>query len=212
MFNKVLMPLCNFKLEIEHESFNLDSNSRIINIKEIDERILSKIRGEFVNSKFCSKFDCDYFLESISPGNEEPRRTLDRCITILKLFKENFIFSGIVYSYVNGRLDILRHYNPYMHYTYDDNKYTIFENNEKKLKVFWSQSFDDMPYATFFPLYRFNLADYRAYSMESFVDYVESLEGILVPDKNLITKKFQERGAFILSLKIDLTLLTTKQN
>jgi len=126
---------------------------------------------------------------------------MDRCLTILKLFKDNFIFSGVVYSYSNGRPDILRHYNPYMHYTYGKDQYTIFEEDEKELEDFWSKSADEIPYVTFFPLYRFNLADYRVYSMDSFVDYVESLEGILVPDKNSISKKFQERGAYILSLE-----------
>jgi hypothetical protein len=196
--NNVLMPLCNFKLEKEHESFNLNNNSRIININEIDERIISMIRREFTNSKFCNRWDCDYFLESISPNNEAPRRTLDRCITILKLFKNNFIFSGVVYFYPNGRIDILRHYNPFMCYTYDTDMYTISQEEEKKFIAFWTKSFD-APYNTFFPLYRFHLADYRPYSMDSYVDYVESIEGILVPDDNSISKKFRERGAAILS-------------
>lgn len=194
----VLMPLCNFKLEREQESFDINKYSRIVNIKKIDERILSKIRGEFINSRFCNGWGCDYFLESISPINEEIRRTLDRCITILKIYKDNFIFSGVVYPLSNGRPDILRHYNPYMHYTYNSDIYTISQEEEKKFIDFWCKSFD-VPYNKFFPLYRFHLADYRPYSMDSFVDYVESLEGILVPDENSISKKFRERGAFILS-------------
>jgi hypothetical protein len=91
-----------------------------------------------------------------------------------------------------------------MHYTYSANEYTIFEDDERKLKDFWSQSFKDMPYTTFFPLYKFNLADYRVYSMETFVDYVESLEGILVPDKDLISKNFENEALLSYRLKINL--------
>ena len=141
-----------------------------------------------------------YFIEATSFNGEDGRRTLDRALTILKLFKEYFIFSGVTYQYSNRHVDPLVHYQPFQRYTYDDNAYTVLENEENSFLNFWND-FYKAPYNTLYPFYRFHLADYRPYSIDCYVDHVASIESLLVPDGNdgKITKKFQKRGAYIIN-------------
>ena len=119
---------------------------------------------------------------------------------MLKLFKEKFIFSQIVYSYIDNQIDVLPHYQPYQRYSYDEDLYKIEKEEEEEFTNFW-RKFINIPYSTTYSLYRFHLADYRPYSMDTYIDYVESLESLLVPDgdEGNISKKFKNRGASILA-------------
>lgn len=137
----------------------------------------------------------DFAVEISSKPNEEPRRTLDRVLTVFKLFRDSLVLSNLV-AIGTESFDPLPHYTHWIDQDRGLPRYDLTKNEEAEFIKFWNE-FIDVP--QIFPVYRFHLADYRAYSSDRFVDYVESLEYLLVPDsgEGEIGYKFRSRGTLI---------------
>lgn len=183
MLDKLSIPLYNFYLEKNKQELKLRENERLILIRDpicnIDK----------------------YFIE-LPYQNETPRLTLECVITLFKLFDDKFIFSNTVSRYIDNKLkerDTLPNFQPFEHRTYDAGPYLLETRDEDKFREFWARLID-MPYDTTYALQKFNLADHRPYCIDCFLDYVASIESLLVPDEEegSPTTKFCNRGAIIL--------------
>ncbi len=141
---------------------------------------------------------CKYILEMDSREGEIPRRTLDRVLTVFKLFKDSLVLSKIVV--IGTKIDYLPHYTHWIDQDRGVPLYHLSKNEEPEFCKFWEGYIEINPIN--FAVSRFNLADYRAYSTDRFVDYVESLEYLFVPDsgEGEISYKFRIRGTLILGI------------
>ncbi len=178
------------KLTIPLENFNR-SRSSIIDlggpmIVPIEDTSLSNVPE---GVKYCLEID--------SIEGEKPRRTLDRILIVFKLFKDSLVLSNRIFA-ENTIIDVLPHYTHWV----DGNRglllYDLNEYEESTFCEFWKEFFE-IDYANF-AVNRFHLADYRAYSTDRFVNYVEALECLFVPDSGggEISYKLRSRGAQIL--------------
>jgi len=139
----------------------------------------------------------EFLLQTPSRENEQPRSTLDRVLTVFKLFKDSLVLSVSVFA--GTRLvDSLPHYTHWL----DPNRglppFHLDQQEETEFARFWEEFVEINP--ANFAVYRFHLADYRSYSADRFTDYVESLEYLLAPDSGggEIRYKFASRGVLIL--------------
>jgi hypothetical protein len=138
-----------------------------------------------------------YCLEIDSIEEEKPRRTLDRILIVFKLFKDRLVLSNRILA-GNKIIDKLPHY---IHWVDEDRGvplYCLNEYEESTFCEFWKEFFE-IDYANF-AVNRFHLADYMVYSTDRFVNYVETLEYLFVPDsgEGEILYKLRSRGAQIL--------------
>lgn len=138
-----------------------------------------------------------FLLQTPSRENEQPRRTLDRVLTVFKLFKDSLVLSVSVFA--NTRLvDSLPHYTHWLDADRGLPPFHLDKQEETEFARFWEEFVEINPGN--FAVYRFHLADYRSYSADRFTDYVESLEYLLAPDSGggEIRYKFASRGVLIL--------------
>jgi len=178
---KLIIPLSNFDRD---RSSVLDlGGPRIISATEVSIPIQPPLK-------------CKYILEMNSREGEIPRRTLDRVLTVFKLFKDSLILSKFVF--IGTQLDYLPHYTHWIDPDRGVPLYRLSEDEETKFCKFWNEYIEINPKN--FAVFRFHLADYSAYSTDRFVDYVESLEYLFVPDsgEGEIAHKFRTRGSLIL--------------
>jgi hypothetical protein len=139
--------------------------------------------------------------EAVLENDETRRRPLDRALVVFKLFKDGLVKSNIVFVQQNGVTNSLlwRHYVRYTHPETMVPIYMLNQSEEPSFREFWREFVSIDP--TNFAVYRFHLADFRPYMRDRFVDYVESLEYLLVPDsgEGEIGYKFRTRGALTLA-------------
>jgi len=126
-----------------------------------------------------------------------PRNALNKILVIFKLFKDDLINSNLIIE--GGKpVDRLPHYT----YWIDPHRgapiYRLSSDEETQFCSFW-KNYAEIN-AENFAVYRFNLADYEPFSSDRFVNYIESLEYLLVPDSSEgeIRFKFSMRGAILL--------------
>ncbi|MFA6473115.1 MAG: hypothetical protein WCU00_13875, partial [Candidatus Latescibacterota bacterium] len=123
--------------------------------------------------------------------------------TLFKLYKDFLVLSKIVYI-GEDKKDYLPHYT---HWIDEDRGlpiYLINENEELDFIDFWKDFFEiDI---LNFAVNRFHIADFRPYSKDRFVDYVESLEFLLVPDsvEGEISFRFRNRGCLLLGKNLNI--------
>jgi len=138
-----------------------------------------------------------FLLQTPSKENEQPRRTLDRVLTVFKLFKDSLVLSVSVF--VNTKLvDFPPHYTHWLDADRGLPPFHLDKKEETEFARFWEEFLEINP--ANFAVYRFHLADYRSYSVDRFTDYVEPLEYLLAPDSGggEIRYKFASRGVLIL--------------
>jgi len=178
---KLRIPLNNF--DRERTGVLELSNARILPGNELkDPRLDGKTK---------------YVLEMEEVQQEKPRRSLDRVLSIFKLFKDCLVLSNVVLI-GEKRADHLSHYTHWVDQDRGVPAYFLTQQEEEDFSRFWEE-FSEID-AGNFAVSRFHLADYRAYSTDRFVDYVESLEYLFVPDSGEaeISYKFRHRGCLIL--------------
>ena len=125
---------------------------------------------------------------------ESPRRTMDRALTALKLFKMGFVAADCLMSNEGSpKADFLPHYRNY----HSRDRYILSEPELSRFLKWWQIGVELSP--TDFCVYRYHLADFRPFSQDRFVDQVECLEYLLVPDSGggEISYKFRTRGAIL---------------
>jgi hypothetical protein len=142
-----------------------------------------------------SKYD---FVLQTPARNERVRTTLDRALTVFKLFKDNLVLANYVFGQ-DTILDSPPHYTHWLDEHRGLPEFRLSQSEESEFAKFWNE-FIDLPPENF-AVFRFHLADYRPYSRDRYTDYVESLEYLLVPDSDEgeISYKFRSRGCLILS-------------
>jgi hypothetical protein len=164
-----------------------------------DSRITHKSELRPIVQNFIEKIaGSDYeFVLQMPQRNEVPRNTLDRALTIFKLFKDSLVLSRCIFDETK-LVDLAPHYTHYIDQHRGVPPYHLARSEESEFAAFWNE-FTLLP-PTDFAVHRFHLADYRAYSSDRFVDYVESLEYLLVPDSDEgeISYKFRTRAALLL--------------
>lgn len=137
------------------------------------------------------------FLLQTPRRDEQPRSTLDRALTVFKLFKDSLVLSVCVFQ--SARLvDHLPHYTHWEDKDRGVPLLSLDEYEKPEFARFWREFIEISPGN--FAVYRFHLADYRPYLRDRFVDYVESLEYLLAPDsgEGEIAYKFRSRGVLTL--------------
>ena len=130
--------------------------------------------------------------------DEWTRRTLDRALLALKLFKNAYVQSHYVYPDRGGRdaWDKLRHYVSFDQWS-SILDYQLLGSEIEALSRHWELFVEVDP--GLFPAYRFHLAEFRPYDPDRFVDYIQCLESLFVPDDTAAKgKKLRERAAVIL--------------
>lgn len=187
MTEMLTIPLRNLLRET-HSALSL-GDSRIVAWNDLPSET-QEVIGEVTDSKYI------FILQMPSRVGEEPRRTLDRALTVFKLFKDSLVLSNYVFMGTQ-RYDVLPHYTHWIDRDRGFPEYRFFRNEEPAFVEFWNE-FIELPPQNF-AAYRFHLADYRAYSRDRLTDYVESLEYLLVPDsgEGEIGYKFRSRGCMI---------------
>jgi hypothetical protein len=168
---------------------NLD-DSQILAWKSLSSGMQELIR-KFAQSEY------DFVLQMPARSGENARITLDRALAVFKLFKDSLVLSNFVFG-VNGLIDSPPHYTHWLDEHRGLPKFNLSQSEEVEFAKFWKE-FVDLPPGNF-AVFRFHLADYRAYSRDRYADYVESLEYLLVPDSDEgeIGYKFRSRGCLIL--------------
>jgi hypothetical protein len=115
---------------------------------------------------------------------------------VFKLFKDDLVLANLIFDGVK-LVDHLPHYVHWIDRDRGLKQYQLDENEASDFANFWRE-FIELPPGNF-AVYRFHLADYRAYSRDRLTDYVESLEYLLVPDsgEGEIGYKFRSRGCLL---------------
>ena len=134
--------------------------------------------------------------------NEKENIAYERVQIIFKLFKEGAInFLG----YLNDHSEFLNRkpYQVYWRRPPNRIQYVIRQNEEKSFVSFWN-SFREISTVDF-AIYRFHQADFKFQYPDRFLDYVLSIESLMIPDgKGQKSAQFV-KGAYILS-KMDKSL------
>jgi hypothetical protein len=149
--------------------------------------------------KFRFPDEC-FMLRTPARPNEQSVNTLDRALTVFKLFKEGLVLSNLAIT-EGQKVELFPHYFHWIEEGKRLEPYFLTTAEEQEFTIFWKE-FSNVP-PTNFSVYRFHLADFRPYLADRFVDYVESLEYLLVPDSGQgeIRYKLSSRGAQIIGLE-----------
>ena len=171
-------------------------DTRIIPWKDLPGNIQEVIEARAKTFGGLDSIVFPFVLEMPARDDELPRRTLDRALTVFKLFKDDLVLANLIFDGVK-LADYLPHYVHWRDRDRDLKQYQLDENEASDFANFW-RKFIELPPGNF-AVYRFHLADYRAYSRDRLTDYVESLEYLLVPDsgEGEIGYKFRSRGCLL---------------
>jgi hypothetical protein len=184
-------------------------DARILDSNDLPSELLQFVLASFETAKEVVDLNPPRFYlqmelsDTILKNDETRRRPLDRTLTILKLFKDSQVKSNIVFVTSKNVTKYLfwRHY---IHWArIPPPKYLLKQEEEELLRSFWKE-FGEINLSNF-AVYRFHLSDIRPYLRDRFVDCVESLEYLLVPDsgEGEIRYKFSTRGALTLATAED---------
>lgn len=188
MNQRLTIPLTN--LQRESESVLELKDARIVPFSLVDNKVASIVTKIF---RTAPPF---YFGTAV---NSDIRVAFDRVLIAFKLFKNEPLLARVFF--IDGEVHEFQEYiyyvgparqtTPLYHLTLDE---------ETRFKQFWEHH--RTINSSNFAVYRFHLADYGPYLRSSFVNYVESLEYLLVPDSDEgeISYKFRSRGAIILGI------------
>ncbi len=134
---------------------------------------------------------------SISRAND----LVDTVLTVLKLFKEGLVASDRVFVLNDNSARFFRfpHYVPWNRPENPPEEYFLSKGEETGFSKFWTE-FSAINTRNF-GVYRFHLANFRPFLADRYVDHVESLEFLFVPDsfEREIGLKFRTRGALLLA-------------
>jgi len=201
---KYTIPLGNFDRQ-KQSTINL-GDAKVIASENLAHELFEYIMESFAKRKELVDLNPPKFYlqmdlaDAVLENDETRRRPLDRALVLFKLFKDGLVKSNIVFIQQKGVTNSLlwRHY---VRWTIREAKapiYILNRDEETSLPEFWREFVSIDP--TNFAVYRFHLADFRPYLRDRFVDYVESMEYLLVPDSGEgdIGYKFRTRGALVL--------------
>lgn len=195
----ITIPLVNLRLE-KPSIIDL-GDSKIIPMGNASAIVQSASRLGIRSEEYALHMPCEYLLQTQSEATPELiQDILNRALTVFKLFKDSIVLSHVVIvGDPPSTVHEMRHYIPYSRlpiYTY-----SLREGEDTEFAKFWTEFSRLNPRN--FAVYRFHLADFRPYLADRFVDYVESLEYMLVPDsggrEGEIRYKFSSRGTLILA-------------
>ncbi len=198
MSQTITIPLANLKLQ---HSDSIDLGDSIIKpIDDVSEAVRSVARLSIDTDTNPPFMPLDFALQTHSEKEVDDALAedmLNRSLTIFKLFKDSAVYSNVVVIGEPPRGAYrLRHYKPWSRVPIDP--YYLADNERDAFVRFWKQFTGLNPRS--FPVYRFHLADFRPYLADRVVDYVESLEDLLVPDSSggEIGYKFRSRGTLVI--------------
>jgi hypothetical protein len=198
MKKQVAIPLIN--LQLDKEATISLGDSKIVPIKEVSRDVASAVRLGAGMQEYTVSMSLDYVLQTQSHPNGL-EATLNHALTVFKLYKDSMVLSHVIFDVTGNTIHEMRHYVPYARIPIG--KYSLSKLERKRFVEFWKEFRGLNP--TNFAVYRFHLADFRPYLYDRFVDYVESLESLLVPDyggkEAEIRFKFASRGALILGAR-----------
>lgn len=180
------------------------ANAKIVTYHSLGPQLQDEIRVTYERLRDCRWIDypfpkfCLQTVVSSLKNDEDVRPILDRALIIFKLFKDAHVLSSL--GFIRSE-NVIRsiHWRHYFHWRRVElPTYLLTGNEEAQFAEFWKE-FDKLRPENF-AVYRFHLADFRPYLRDRFVDYVESLECLLVPDseRGKIGYKFRSRGTHIL--------------
>jgi len=201
LIQRVTIPLSN--VDRDKESFLDLGNARIVSYESLGSSVRQVL--DRLDARFKPILDlglkCKFFLETDCDENNA-QLTLDRTLMVFKLFKNEPLLSRVV---IFGEKELAKIFMEYSYWVGADRKvipsYFLGANEEATFADFWRE-FETIETKNF-AVYRFNLADFRPYLRDSYVDYVEALEFLLVPDysgRGSISPKLSRRGGLILGL------------
>lgn len=139
----------------------------------------------------------DYILTIELTNKLNPRIILDKALVIFKLFKDCSISSNAVI--IPGEALF---YNKYTYWMEEGitspPQFRLASYEKSDFAKFWTNSFDID--TDNFAVSRFNYADFNPCVRDKIINYIESLEFMLVPDSSEgeVSYKFRSRGTFIL--------------
>lgn len=207
MLRKLTIPLNN--LQRDTESVLILGDARIIPPTKVSnasardfyfvEPSVSKTPRRIIRSRVKPKFFLEIEADVKEDDPETIRPVLDRALVVFKLFKNDPLLSSTVF--VGDSLERIK-FEEYLYYVGDDRlsipQYHLTADEEEEIKSFW-KDYSSINTSNF-AVCMFHLADFGPYLRPSFVNYVESLEYLLVPDSDEgeIGYKFASRGALIL--------------
>lgn len=176
----MLLPLYNFDTEAS-TVVELDG-ARIIPLAQVPEKLRS-----------LSSVACKYWLE-IDETENDPRGAFDRALVVMKLFKDAVVTSNVYVSPDSTRR--LRHYKIF---TKVPRNYFLEASEVESFRAFWNE-FRSISTREFV-VRSFHDAIYRPYLNQRIVDYVVTLENLLVPDgiAGKVAYRFRTRGAVLLA-------------
>ncbi|MCX6660430.1 MAG: HEPN domain-containing protein [Candidatus Bathyarchaeota archaeon] len=177
-------------------------DTRIIPWKDLPSNIQEAIEARAKSFVVLDSIVFPFVLEMPVRDDELPRRTLDRALTVFKLFKDDLVLANLIFD-GDKLVDYLPHYVHWIDRDRGLKQYQLDKNEASEFADFWKE-FIGLPPGNF-AVYRFHLADYRAYSRDRLTDYVESLEYLLVPDsgEGEIGYKFRSRGCLLFGENVD---------
>jgi len=180
------------------------TDATIVQTDDLDSSLRENICTAFKELQACKLIDFpfpDFCLQTHLPALEnveEARRLLDRALTTFKLFKGAHVLSNLAFFSKDGKMTF-RHWRHYFHWRRCElTAFFLGKGEEIAFKKFWNE-FAEINTENF-AVYRFHLADFRPYLRDRFVDHVESLEYLFVPDsdEHRIGYKFRSRGTMVL--------------
>ena len=183
---KLYIPVGN--LQLKNDSLTL-GESQIVRTEEV--------LGDFARQVLGIDFTvCTPLVKDTDDLQQSMRRTLDRVVLALKLFKDKVAFAQSIFSEKIACLDRLPHYVYFRGTTTYDQDYVIEKEEEQEFVEHFQSYIDLDPRLS--PIRLFNLADYRPFLEERFLDYVIAMDGLLIPGESSSTSKFVNHGLSVL--------------
>jgi hypothetical protein len=139
-----------------------------------------------------------------APPDKEPRRSLDRALLVLNLFKPTCLFSNILTcAGYDIEFDELPHYQPWR----KPDTYSIKEEEVCAFKIFWKEYFDKINFeSSVFTFFR--LAPILPYDTMTALFYSHCLEALFTPNGTGLKYKYAKRGALIIGDKSSVDNMT----
>lgn len=196
--DQLIVPLYLFDVE-SADSINLGNGEQLILLDMVEHPAIPKR---------------DYIDEQLPQGSQEPlwamimnqrdpstRRTMDRGLTALKLVSSHFVHSHLVWPNIKNEKrrdgwDVLPHYIPF-HDPRTQDPYLVTEGDIGEIVSQW-RPFVELNRV--FALGHYHMADYRPYLEDMYLDYVNCLESLFIPEATggELRFKFRTRGSAVL--------------
>ena len=203
--DELIIPV--YGLALENNQLDL-GNSRIVRT----EKALGAFAKSVMEIDFCVCTPTPSGWKSMEDSYQRQqacRNILNRVLTTFKLFQDRVISATNIF-YIWGNVfhhDNLPHYAFYKNRKGSDYEkpYLITEAGERRFQAHF-ELFMQLDVRVS-PIRLFNLADFRPFVEERFLDYVISMDGLLVPSKTNITNLFKQYGSLVLGDEVDEEML-----